>query len=373
MKKADKQKLLSSLEASLANPEDEAAKDGYIDLMTHAVADGPADAEVLSIVIRGISIDHGTCLRDQINKSDNKQVAEIVKAIKSIKSNKKTGRQDLLRFACVLLATAMENHEFANAMWDTIFNLMVLNGNQGKLDCDSSSAHEILEFYLLELAAGAKYPDWSSVNAKAKSASEFIAFMTSFLDTHVVSEGDMEVFPRARDLRHWLNKGRPVMDKKHEIEEWEAKRPARRSQELEDLAKHYKETDKALDELHEENTKLQKEVQQLRSSLVDRESEILQLNATMASLERRSDELSKKLAESQGKLDESVMLNSSLETFREDSESALLKEIASSLRAEYTDFVESENDEMDIVLGEIYREKIKSIFRILERKGIQVK
>ena len=136
MKKVDKQKLQTSLEASLTNPTDEAAKDEYIDLMTQAIAAGPTDTEVLSIVIKGISIDHGTCLRDQINKSDNKQRAEIVKAIKSIKSTKQTGQQDLLRFGCVLLATAMENREFANPMWDTIFNLMLPIGNQDQLDCD---------------------------------------------------------------------------------------------------------------------------------------------------------------------------------------------------------------------------------------------
>lgn len=40
------------------------------------------------------------------------------------------------------------------------------------------------------------------------------------------------------------------------------------------------------------------------------------------------------------------------------------------LWAEYSDFMSSINDPMDLTLGEIYREKIKAIFRILERNGI---
>lgn len=51
---------------------------------------------------------------------------------------------------------------------------------------------------------------------------------------------------------------------------------------------------------------------------------------------------------------------------------ALLKGIAEEISAEYKDFKESQNDEMDILLGEIYREKLNNIFKLLERKGIKM-
>ena len=55
---------------------------------------------------------------------------------------------------------------------------------------------------------------------------------------------------------------------------------------------------------------------------------------------------------------------------KKNDESALLQDIANELKAEYQDFVESESDEMDLVLGEIYREKLRNIFKILDKKGI---
>lgn len=63
-------------------------------------------------------------------------------------------------------------------------------------------------------------------------------------------------------------------------------------------------------------------------------------------------------------------LVSAQKKYREDSEKALLEEIAHSLNAEYSDFIESLDMPMNEMLGEIYREKCKQIFKILEKQGI---
>ena len=57
---------------------------------------------------------------------------------------------------------------------------------------------------------------------------------------------------------------------------------------------------------------------------------------------------------------------------KKNDETALLRDIGNDLKAEYRDFMDSEKDEMDVTLGEIYREKIKNIFKILEKKGVKV-
>lgn len=46
--------------------------------------------------------------------------------------------------------------------------------------------------------------------------------------------------------------------------------------------------------------------------------------------------------------------------------------IADVLWWEYADFESSIDDEMDLELGEIYREKLKSVFRILKRNGVDL-
>lgn len=65
-------------------------------------------------------------------------------------------------------------------------------------------------------------------------------------------------------------------------------------------------------------------------------------------------------------------LNDAFDALKKNDESALLRDIGNDLKTEYSDFKDSENDEMDITLGEIYREKIRNIFKILEKKGVKV-
>ena len=59
-----------------------------------------------------------------------------------------------------------------------------------------------------------------------------------------------------------------------------------------------------------------------------------------------------------------------LTVYYEDRERQLLHKISSDLRAEYEDFAASINDQMDVELGEIYREKLRHVFRILADNGI---
>ena len=71
-------------------------------------------------------------------------------------------------------------------------------------------------------------------------------------------------------------------------------------------------------------------------------------------------------------IDERKDLNDAFDAMKANDEKALLKDIASDLSAIYKDFKDSEKVEMNMVLGEIYREKIKDVFSILEKKGIKV-
>ena len=61
-----------------------------------------------------------------------------------------------------------------------------------------------------------------------------------------------------------------------------------------------------------------------------------------------------------------------LKNCMEQDKQHMLYAVAEELHVEFADFYESVNDEMDVVLGEIYREKIKNIGKILKRHGIDV-
>lgn len=58
--------------------------------------------------------------------------------------------------------------------------------------------------------------------------------------------------------------------------------------------------------------------------------------------------------------------------YRIDSHEAFCKDVARKLWAEYDDFKDSQNLEMTPMLGEIYREQLRHVFRILKQNDIDV-
>lgn len=61
----------------------------------------------------------------------------------------------------------------------------------------------------------------------------------------------------------------------------------------------------------------------------------------------------------------------SIESLHENDKIAMLGNIADDLSAIKSDFQDSVNYEMTVILGEIYRQKIKDIFDILEGYGVK--
>ena len=84
------------------------------------------------------------------------------------------------------------------------------------------------------------------------------------------------------------------------------------------------------------------------------------------------EELKTKVSQANQEVDERKKLNDAQVQYREDTQAALLQDIARALKPEYGDYAETINVPMNEMLGEIYREKLKQIFKILEQKGIKV-
>ena len=97
-----------------------------------------------------------------------------------------------------------------------------------------------------------------------------------------------------------------------------------------------------------------------------------ELEKAIKDLHGDMDEKNKDLDKAEKEIGERKALNEAFDALKKNDEGALLRDIANDLKAEYRDFIDSENDTMDVQLGEIYREKIKNIFKILEKKGVKV-
>ena len=78
-----KKKLQELLQDALSQPENEEKKDAYIEAVTFALMKDSDVASVVSCAIKGVSIDHATCIRDLIesDKGSNPKKAVVFKTI----------------------------------------------------------------------------------------------------------------------------------------------------------------------------------------------------------------------------------------------------------------------------------------------------
>ena len=138
------------------------------------------------------------------------------------------------------------------------------------------------------------------------------------------------------------------------------------------IVDHYRDVEKQLKDdvyeiarLEKVITGLQDEIDKLNADKRTLEGEIASLNGDVA-------EHQKKIAEREKEIEERKKINDAADALKKNDEEGLLRDIANELKAEYRDFIDSENDAMDEQLGEIYREKLRNIFKILAKKGIRM-
>ena len=173
-------------------------------------------------------------------------------------------------------------------------------------------------------------------------------------------------------IKKWSSEGKRYAEETAVLREKEKNKPPKKSGELTKLAEHFKYLEEALDNSIFEATKLtmqvnslQKENKSLNEVLIEKENMISDLNSRISNMQST-------IEQSSQEIEERKKLNDVQVQYREDSKVALLNDIARALRPEYGDFKDSVNAPMNELLGEIYREKLKNIFKILEQKGIRV-
>lgn len=113
-----------------------------------------------------------------------------------------------------------------------------------------------------------------------------------------------------------------------------------------------------------EKKSLQEEIDKLEIDRREKENAI-------KVLQNEVEGLKSKVSQANQEIDERKRLNDAQVQYREDSRTSL-QDIARALKAEYGDYAETKDAPMSEMLGEIYREKLKQIFKILEQKGIKV-
>ncbi len=173
-------------------------------------------------------------------------------------------------------------------------------------------------------------------------------------------------------VKKWISEGRQYAEEKNILKEIERNKPPKKSTELLDLAKHFKLLEEELDKSIYEVTRLTLQVNSLQEKLLNAEMMINEDKKKIENLQIDNEKWKIKVNQANQEVDERKKLNEAQIQYREETQASLLQDIARALKPEYGDYDETKDMPMNEMLGEIYREKLKHIFRILEQKGIKV-
>ena len=351
---------------------DESYIQKYIDDLVAFISEKGITKETLTLVIDGFDLDHGVNALDAFNAMEQKVANETwEKVICKVTAASEIDGENCLKLLCEFAASSMGGESNTEKLLGIILNTIIRFVKTRKLD--NKKIAEILLHYLLEeVPASPVLPEWDSI---IKMSSENKMKICEMINEAFMYHKEMNMttlIPAHHPIKIWIAKGREYAEMDIELKEKNKNKLPRMSDEISKLAEHYRmledEYEKSLHELAMnalEIRKLKEEIQQVNSDyreatriIADKDKEIKALNT--------------KVSNAKQEVNERKMLNDAQEQYREDAMESMKQDIAKALKAEYGDYKESKDVAMSEMLGEIYREKLKQIFRILEQKGIRV-
>ena len=364
------EKLLNDV---LENITDDKLREKYLLQLVKGMDVEPLPVDIISLVIKGISIDQGINFFDRIDRTNKKNSQEIWKSVKQNEIFKRSGDLNVFEFLCAAFANSCIGGNNCKSLSGSFVTFLTSKSKLKPTDTNYLKGYDnaLMSYFLEELPEDIEMPTWDSIKISTETADLFIKLLRDFLDTDTVKNSSISV-RLLHTLKKWIDEGEVYNWNRIATRQWENNRLEKHANELEQLVEHYKTTEEELDKLYLSNTKLQFEIKQLRERLDNYTTDISSLKGTVKQQALEIASKDEKIKQYKYDLEESRNLNASFDTFKEDSETALLQDIANALKNEYEDFADSVKDPMDDMLGEIYREKLKSIFKILERKGIKV-
>ncbi len=355
-----------ALSEALQAPEDEEARNKYRTAIEDYLKGKNSSEEIVSIVIRGIELDRAADYFDFLAGASEKELESIWKKQihqrKVLKEGKKT---HLLMFFSGMLRMAFMKEGHMEILCGSIITAMVEMISEKKSPLPVKTYEPIIcDFFLDDLDPKSTLPGWETIKTTDKNSQHFARILLG------TTEGKKA--EQYNKVRIWATMGLRYTEKRIKEKEIEAKIPKSRIEDLTAIVDHYKAVEKQLRDGAYEKARLQDVIEGLHQ-------DIDALQGEKRALEDQIRMLTADMAEKQQQLDKAVKeageraaINEAFGALKKNDESALLQDIANELKAEYQDFVDSISDQMDKDLGEIYREKLKNIFRILDKKGIKM-
>ena len=321
--------------------------------------------ELLSYIFKGFDIDdNGSAFMEYLQETDDKKRAAVCKLIEG-HPEVKNASAGAVKCLAELMRAYVSKELVLDTSGDSILN--ALNqaikkaGEENEKNCDA-----IMRQYFIDgFFQGFKYPKWTEISNSPEAIQLFADYILGLL-------GSDQLKPSIHELKRWLNEGKKEAGRLQDVNAIENQIPKSRIEDLRGILSDYEALEEKFRDSVYANAELKKKLKNAEDNFKELELEKSELTSKISSLNDEIGAMKEKLTNAGKELGERKKLNEVQTQYREEAKESMLQDIGRSLRAEFDDFVATENDEMSIPLGEIYREKLHNILKTLEKKGIKV-
>lgn len=341
-------------------PEDDA---GYIsELEKHGVTE-----ETIPVIVERFHIDNGCAFYDYIKSLSSKKLSSAINSLKKseyIKNNRTENVYDLLfGLLSILISDSQKYGKHIIRLFDLIIHK--INNDGGRLISGGYTKPYISSF-VNSIVDKETLPKWEQLKISSK-------LLTSIIDTFLPPIEKIDNNTSAEIVSKWLNSGRDIIPSLEKKEEKEKRLNRLLKADKEELRDYLDQHDNTVEKKDCEIMQLQTYINELKAAIEKKELEIKSLKSEIDRCEKNIKEEIQKRELAENEVEERKKLNQTQVHYKEMSISSLKSEIGDALRAEYEDFYETINVEMSDMLGEIYKDKLMQIAKILEQKDIKVK
>lgn len=357
------QEIKKIFEEALRAPQNTELQGKYGDAIAKYLKEKKSTDEILTIVISGIDIDRAANYFDFLQDVSKNDLQIIMKQVRQNKQVKEGIDDHVLKFLSGMLSQAFMKAGNMESQCGNIMTLLMTSLASEKKPVSSKIYAPIFLDYIVEdLYTLKALPKWETIKASEEIYKHFAEIIVD-----ITEDANDEKY---KSIRTWASWGIRYADDLIKKKKIEAKIPKSRVSDLQELANHYRDVEKQLRNGVYEAAKLEDTIEELHKqieSMVDEkrklEGQIRELNAEIAKKQDALDKANKEV-------DERKSINDAFGALKKNDESALLSNIADELKSIYSDFKDTASEDMDVELGEIYRDHLKNVFKKLADKGI---
>ena len=361
--KAVEEKMIQAL----SKPEDEKLVQEYIGDYVDLLDELKITTDTANLAVKGVDLDQGVNFLDAFAGLEKKAVQTGWKTVRECEAFKNNENHKALKLACAFAASALCGDPNTAYVVGNILTAVVTLIKE-----PTNEEFQIIREYIFEMITkDTRLPEWNDIRMTPENALLFCEIISKSLQSFDEKEC-VEGIPAAGKIGKWSASIKMQAEEAKELKDREKNKPPKKSEELRKLVEHFKSLEGELDKSIFESAKLASEKKKLQEEIYELEDQKREMSRKISELERNIDELNSKVNKANQEVDERKKLNDAQVQYREDAQASLLQDIARALKAEYGDYAETKDSPMDVMLGEIYREKLKQIFKILEQKGIKV-